>query len=787
QNDCSIPYAQPNRFQPVIASRNRGLLYPVNSWSIEVQNGETVDIVCSGFKNYLIGTKLSYLSAKCEQGNLTLPHNFSLKCMKKMQEIISETNKSCGIRGNSKVFKIGWSIPHQGISSQMEVCVKSGSFSTEYSKHIVMGSMYDGAGVTWMSRPRFRPVDPCDKAYKNQNQTLAALLGSATLANAYMYGWGRESFLSRGHLCPSADFHIQTWKDATFNYINTDLEDSVKIKSRTSTPRDLVIYTGAHEVLKLPDANKKPVSIFILKSMAVPEKMWKIVLDERKKEGVAFDLEDSVKIKSRTSTPRDLVIYTGAHEVLKLPDANKKPVSIFILKSMAVPEKMWKIVLDERKKEGVAFVLLNIPFNPKYPIPEPPLLCPDNTLSPKSHQHTKTNAPDLDFFKSVLPDTREMSNDQKRRRCHTRKNDCVLPLNSKADRCLPLIDSANRGLLYPKNSRAIVVHQNETVTIVCPGRGNTLVSARRASVTATCHLHGRLDLAIRNFVYKCTNPISEVVSETGIRCGSKGNSTIIEIGWELSRHTTESQVKVCFNPESLSSEYSRHILKGFGMQYRDLGFWTRPQFRMDSFFSHLQPSMSTAYNKQSQTIGALLGSQALGDDYIRGWGPESYLALMGALISGCRLRLPDLAFSKNLKNHYHRELEAHIRTRSTTPTRRDLEIYTRTHGVLKLPDVNGNPVSIFLLNESNKQRVPVPEYIWKVVIDRQESESIAFVMLNHPNHPQHSIQEPSPLCPDVCDEVTWIPWRNRNDKNKGKIYCCSLDSLRVRIPNIPIP
>ncbi|KAG8237895.1 hypothetical protein J437_LFUL017043, partial [Ladona fulva] len=330
QNDCSIPYAQPNRYQPVIASRTRGLLYPVNSWSIEVQKGETVDIVCPGFNNVLNGTQLPYLSATCqEDGTLPQPPGLSLNCKQSIRNIVSETSKKCGSRGDSKVFQIGWSLPHQGISSLMEVCVNVGSFSTEYSKHILFGSMYNGTDVIWKRRHMFIPPFPYRKAYREQNQTLAALLGSTTLANAYMYGWGRESFLSKGHLCPSADFNIQTWRDATFHYIN-----------------------------------------------AVPQ--WQAFNGGNWK-----DLEDSVKIKSRTPTPRDLVIYTGAHEVLKLPDVNKNPTRIFLLNatqnsnSLAVPEKMWKIVLDEQKKEGVAFVLLNIPFNPKYPIPDPTPLCPD--------------------------------------------------------------------------------------------------------------------------------------------------------------------------------------------------------------------------------------------------------------------------------------------------------------------------------------------------------------------------------------------------------------------------
>lgn len=45
---------------------------------------------------------------------------------------------------------------------------------------------------------------------------------------------------------------------------------------------------------------------------------------------------------------------------------------------------------------------------------------------------------------------------------------------------------------------------------------------------------------------------------------------------------------------------------------------------------------------------------------------------------------------------------------------RDLRIYSGGSRVLKLPDVNNNPVSIFLGLVDEKKVVPAPDVTWKV-------------------------------------------------------------------------
>lgn len=148
-------------------------------------------------------------------------------------------------------------------------------------------------------------------AYKRayQKSTFNKLLGSAGLAEKYIT---KSSYLARGHLSPVADFAYPAWQASTYFYIN-----------------------------------------------ACPQ--WQSVNAAN-----WLSLENAVR-RSATKKGVDLKVYTGTHGVLTLPDTNENEVDLLLVsdKKLPVPKYMWKIAYDERKKEGIAFVVLNNPFAQK--------------------------------------------------------------------------------------------------------------------------------------------------------------------------------------------------------------------------------------------------------------------------------------------------------------------------------------------------------------------------------------------------------------------------------------
>ncbi|XP_061378948.1 uncharacterized protein LOC116766363 [Danaus plexippus] len=109
-------------------------------------------------------------------------------------------------------------------------------------------------------------------------------------------------------------------------------------------------------------------------------------------------------------------------------------------------------------------------------------------------------------------------------------------------------------------------------------------------------------------------------------------------------------------------------------------------------------------------------------------------------------------------------------------------IYSGTFGVTQLRNSNGKMVNIFLDNN----RVPVPQYFYKVVYDQSRRRGTAFVSINNPHY---TLAEARNLqfCTDRCrnnNAFSWINWRpDRLDL--GYSFCCTISDFRRVIGHIP--
>ena len=106
--------------------------------------------------------------------------------------------------------------------------------------------------------------------------------------------------------------------------------------------------------------------------------------------------------------------------------------------------------------------------------------------------------------------------------------------------------------------------------------------------------------------------------------------------------------------------------------------------------------------------------------------------------------------------------------------KRNLLIQTGTFAFAKS---GVNSQNLHLGNKSNE--MPVPLFLWKVVHDPVSNAAIVFVSLNFYTEPSQS------LCPqnesNLCENSRWdFPKRNRI--SKGKLYCCTYQSLKEKIP-----
>lgn len=138
-------------------------------------------------------------------------------------------------------------------------------------------------------------------AYKRpfQKATFNKLLKSSALAETYITN---NTYLSRGHLAPDADFLFASWQYATYFYINTNpqwqkinggnwknLEIIVRKQAELRNTQ-LKIYTGSHGVLQLPDIKNNLVDIYLLPKniLPVPKYFWKILYDEKTHQAIVL-------------------------------------------------------------------------------------------------------------------------------------------------------------------------------------------------------------------------------------------------------------------------------------------------------------------------------------------------------------------------------------------------------------------------------------------------------------------------------------------------------------------
>ena len=78
--------------------------------------------------------------------------------------------------------------------------------------------------------------------------------------------------------------------------------------------------------------------------------------------------------------------------------------------------------------------------------------------------------------------------------------------------------------------------------------------------------------------------------------------------------------------------------------------------------------------------------------------------------------------------------------------------------------------------------IPAPLYYWKIIYDEKHHEGIAFLGLNDP----HSLDVTDYLCPNICDEITWLKKYvpHIEIEEKGHMTCCTIKDLAANIDYI---
>lgn len=110
----------------------------------------------------------------------------------------------------------------------------------------------------------------------------------------------------------------------------------------------------------------------------------------------------------------------------------------------------------------------------------------------------------------------------------------------------------------------------------------------------------------------------------------------------------------------------------------------------------------------------------------------------------------------------------------------DATVYTGTHGVMELADVNGIMVDIYLYGGN---QLPVPRFFWKIIYDSMKNEGVAVVGVNNPHLKE--IDDSYILCPPLENASILSSVYHAEDIHKGYMYACRVEDLAFSVPELP--
>lgn len=266
---------------------------------------------------------------------------------------------------------------------------------------------------------------------------------------------------------------------------------------------------------------------------------------------------------------------------------------------------------------------------------------------------------------------------------------------------------------------------------------------------------------------------------------------LIEIGFSVQSRWLKL-MEICFNIVNGATAWTHHYLRpaNNGHQSRV----PRIRFIQGSFYEGLNVNQLYTFNVQRRTISTILESTELGNNLVTN-NSEFFLA------RGHLAAKSDFVFGSHQLGTFHyinaapqwqifnngnwRTLEENIKKfidRKNVYT----EVFTGTHGVVQFKNINGVWRDIFLSHghDATGLRLPVPKIYFKVVIVAELKQGIVFVGVNNPYATLAEIKAEYILCPDISDQVKYIPWI-RHNITLGYSYACTIHEFTKRVTTLP--
>jgi hypothetical protein len=245
-------------------------------------------------------------------------------------------------------------------------------------------------------------------------------------------------------------------------------------------------------------------------------------------------------------------------------------------------------------------------------------------------------------------------------------------------------------------------------------------------------------------------------------------------------------MEVCFDPERHTTQFIKFIVVR-GVENRQRNVPRKNYFRKSGLFKDLTPPIESVYSCRSgqySILANLLGAEEAVDRYIdcNSRGGESldkghmaayadfvYYAQQKATLSYVNTVPQWQSFNAGNWKILEERIRKYAETHDT-----DLVVYAGYHKVARLRDKNNKERPIFLAKDpNNKDALPVPDQMYRIVYDADTRRGIVFLGINSVDINNNVSKRM--ICQDVCEQaMSFVAGWNRTNVSKGYIYCCTL-------------
>jgi len=360
----------------------------------------------------------------------------------------------------------------------------------------------------------------------------------------------------------------------------------------------------------------------------------------------------------------------------------------------------------------------------------------------------------------------------------------------------PILTTYHQDWLLPTADAKITLEQGSVMRISCPGFGFSNEDLRNSQFHETKCVGGtEFSIDGTNYQYKdlgCDDWPLETIVENG-SCGNDGSATLIDIGFPVSPDTTKALITSCLEKTRYQSLWSRHVVPKVIDQRNPGG--DMPYFSDDGLYDfQLEVYEYYTKNMQRDTIAVLVGSEDLASQYVHETGniymsrghlaPKAdfmYTSWQRASYHYINVEAQFQIF--NEKNWFY--LEDGLRE-AVVKNGKDYTVYTGSHGVMELDDINNNKVEIHLnLERADLARLPAPRYYWKMIIDESLNLGVVVIGVNNPFLSESEAEDYKKLCPSIPDHPLFDNIYYPDDIQKGIMYACSVADAQKSIHEIP--